>query len=500
MAILVPFQRALRPALPTVLGNIDYQNVVTLLTRIDQLLIQSGAEKLFVELSLQRLAGLSEEVSTKALLKHQQHSIWALRCMVLKQLLNEDYRELSRRLAECPLFQWFCQLDTLAVVKVPSKSTLQRYAHWLPEQEMRLILDCVLQAAAASPQETEGSTLGLANAIEMEVFWMDTTCIEANIHFPVDWVLLRDATRTLVKAITLIRKHGLKHRINNPAEFLSQMNRLCMEMALCRRQKESKKKRKAALRKMKQLVGVVARHARRYHKLLDECWQETDWSRKQAEQVLRRIDAVVQKLPAAKKQAHERIIGERQVPNNQKRISLYEDDVHVIVRGKAGAEVEFGNSLLLVEQADGLIVDHELIKEQAPADSRLVEASLLRVEKLKGSPVLALITDKGFDSKANRALLESRGAFNGICPRNAQELAERMVSDEAFAAAQKRRAQTEGRIGVLKNKFLKQLRAKGYEHRQMAVNWAVLTHNLWVLARMEQKETLSGSSRLAEAA
>jgi hypothetical protein len=27
----------------------------------------------------------------------------------------------------------------------------------------------------------------------------------ANIHYPVDWVLLRDATQTLMKAVSLIR-------------------------------------------------------------------------------------------------------------------------------------------------------------------------------------------------------------------------------------------------------------------------------------------------------
>jgi hypothetical protein len=32
----------------------------------------------------------------------------------------------------------------------------------------------------------------------------------------------------------------------------------------------------------------------------------------------------------------------------------------VIVRGKAGAEVEFGNLLILGEQKDGLIIDWEL--------------------------------------------------------------------------------------------------------------------------------------------
>jgi hypothetical protein len=33
---------------------------------------------------------------------------------VLKGLLGEDYRGMSRRLAECPLFGWFCGMEELA--------------------------------------------------------------------------------------------------------------------------------------------------------------------------------------------------------------------------------------------------------------------------------------------------------------------------------------------------------------------------------------------------
>ena len=66
--------------------------------------------------------------------------------------------------------------------------------------------------------------------------------------------------------------------------------------------------------------------------------------------VLARIDTVLKLLPQAQKQAHERIIGERQVPNGEKILSLYDTAVRVIVRGKAGAEVEFGNSVSLAEK------------------------------------------------------------------------------------------------------------------------------------------------------
>jgi len=375
MTEILPFQRPLRPALPTIVGNFDYREFEALLKRVDQLLLASGVERLFIERSLEHtrlekggtLNPRDWHIATK-------HAIRALRCTLLKMLLNEDYRGLSRRLAECPLFQWFCNLDELGAVRVPGKSTLNRYAHWLPGEEMQAITGALLKMAASNTPEGS-SPIGLTNAVELDLFWMDSTAIKANIHFPVDWVLLRDAVRTLVKAITLIRKHGLRHRMPSPEKFLSEINKLCMEMTQCRRKAESKRVRKKTLRKMKQLVDTVAAHACRYYQLLDEGWQQTDWSRAQSEVTLRRIESVLEKLPAAKKQAHERIIGERQIANADKLLSLYEEDIHVIVRGKAGAEVEFGNTLFFAEQADGLIVDHILFYGQAPSDAKCLKPS-----------------------------------------------------------------------------------------------------------------------------
>jgi hypothetical protein len=43
-------------------------------------------------------------------------------------------------------------------------------------------------------------------------------------------------------------------------------------------------------------------------------------------------------------------------------------------------------------------------------------------------------------------------------------------------------------VAIFKNKMLGgKLRAKGYEHRVAAVGWAVLSHNLWVLARLGKR-------------
>ena len=49
---------------------------------------------------------------------------------------------------------------------------------------------------------------------------------------------------------------------------------------------------------------------------------------------------------------------------------LYEGGV--LIRGKSGAAVEFGNGLYLVENEDGLINDWQLLQGQPPHDSALV--------------------------------------------------------------------------------------------------------------------------------
>ena len=304
-------------------------------------------------------------------------------------------------------------------------------------------------------------------------------------------MLLRDATRTLIKAVTLIRKHGLKNRMGEPSTFIRQINRLSIEMTHTRRRPDSRKARKQVLRAMKKLMKKIDRHARKHRDLLESERERTDLSEAQAAAVIQRIDRVREQLPEAIRQAHKRIIGGRLVPNADKILSLYESDIHVLVRGKAGAEVEFGNTFLLAEQRQGVIVDWKLIQDQAPADSKMVPDSLKRFEQVFGSPPNAMAGDRGFDSKRNRERLEKDGVYNAICPRSVIDLRERMKEDE-FVRLQTRRAQTEPRIAIFKNGFLgRPMKSKGFVHRENRVAWAVLTHNLWVIARLPQAEEQS---------
>ena len=485
-SLIIPFPTDLRPRLPTIVGNVDYLTLCQRLAQIESLLQASGLEADFVEKALQDW--LKPKPATRPPTARQQQQFQlrsrrALRCTILRTLLQEDYRGFSCALAGSPLYQWFCLVDALDEVRVPSKSELQRFAHWLETAQMRQIMERLLRAGM-----DPADPLDLKEPVDLEEYFVDTTALKANVHFPVDWVLLRDATRTLMKALTLIRREGLKARMEPPAEFLRRINRLCIEMTHSRRKPESRKERKRVLRGMKKLVKVVGRHARKHRDLLDQAWEKTDWTRRQAEQVLGRIDQVLELLPRAQKQAHERIIGERKVDNAEKILSLYEPNIQVLVRGKAGAEVEFGNKLLLGENRQGIILDFQTWPESAPADASVLVESLERVVVGLKKKMGAVGGDRGFASKANSVGLAEAEIFDSLCPRSPAALKERM-KEPRFVRMQKRRSQTEGRISILQRGFLgRPMRAKGFAHRELAVAWGVLTHNLWMLARLKREK------------
>jgi hypothetical protein len=108
---VIPFELHLQPALPTVLGNIDYHQLREQFQRIDELLIHSGLETQFVQECLEqwRVECAPRQLSAKAQLRFQEQSRGALRCNIARILLGEAYRDFAVRLADSPLFNSFVE-------------------------------------------------------------------------------------------------------------------------------------------------------------------------------------------------------------------------------------------------------------------------------------------------------------------------------------------------------------------------------------------------------
>ena len=506
------YQPHLSPEIPKVIGNKDYKEFRSILERIDTLLVNGAVEAQFVSLyikhyrkELTELLEKEEEVSgakekvgkndskapscppqltPRAINRLQKLARKALRCNIARKLIGGSFRSFTNRLADSSLFQWFCLIDHLAVVSVPAKSSLDRYDKLVPEQIVHDLINDVTIKATQPDTPQEDQVLGLNQPIDIHEAFIDASCIKANIHFPVDWVLLRDVILRLIPQIIIIRNQGLKHRMPPPEDFIQKINTLCLAMANCRRKAGASKKRKRILRLMKKVVKKVRVHAQSYRDLLIGRYSETSLTENEMKLIVQRMDKILNQIPQALKQAHERIIGERPVNNEDKILSLHESEIHVIVRGKAGAEVEYGNSWLLVEQNNGIIIYSRLIKEQPPADCNLPIDALEKINEIYSSYPGALAGDRGFDSEEVRDFLADKTIYNGICPRDPNRLKER-IKEDRFRQLQKRRSQIEGRIGLFKNSFLGGLlRSKGFLHRQLGVTWAILAHNLWCLARL----------------
>ena len=466
----------------------DYREFAELLANIDRILVCSGAEDRLIHLAVAKTRK-SKTISKVWQSRFVDYASFEIRSNLLRRLLNLDYRAFSIHASDSSAVQWFInrgriggftgELSGLGL----SKSSLERYDKIVGaealENEIRTI------CAAVATEEWAEKIPGWQKRVNIRDIWVDCTCLKCDIHFPVDWVLLRDAVRTLVSCIESLRRHGLRHRIREPRLFLSEINNHCIEMsAVSRAKKNAKRKRKRVLRKMKAVVELVRTHAERYRALLvSERQARTDLTQAEAAQIIGRIDEVLMRLPAAIKQAEDRIIRERKVEDSEKVLSFYEPNVHAIFRGKSGSLVEFGNTLYLAENRDGLIVDFMLYRERAPADCKMIKDSLIRCEKAYGS-MDSITSDRGFHSLDNTKLLSKHQVVNNILPKSPREMHE-ALEDPSFREAQKRRAQTEGRIGILKNVFIgDRLSAKGFKHQRLEVAWCIMVHNFWVLARM----------------
>lgn len=470
--------------LPSVRGSVEFTEFCARWNRIDSLL-RAGLEREFVTKCLQH-EHRKRPMTTSEQVAYQLESQRALRCNIARSFLRESLRKFSCHLAESQVLQSFCLFAGISGVKIPGRSQLKRYNDWLPAEDIHACVSSLLQQAFGVDAPL---TLELEQPVSFETVWVDSTCAETNIHHPVDWVLLRDAVRTIIKAIKVLRSHGLKSRMPEPDSFITAINSLCIKMTHAGKGAKRKTRQKEILREMTKVVKTVQAHAERYVALVSEQTSANGWMLA----AQRRMQSILDELPAVLHQAHERIIGERQVATQDKILSLYEPDTGVLMRGKAGSQVEFGYSLFVAEQRDGLIVDWEL--SQTPkTDQALLHDGIARWQSTYGREVIRkVVTDRGFDGPASRADLAVAKIEDCMCPRSPRKLIERLENPN-FRGLQRRRAQTEGRIGIVKQTFLGgRLKTKGYAHQQTEVAWVMLTHNLWLLARLPEtsKQTLA---------
>lgn len=491
----IAIQSFLRPAITPVHANKDYREFERTIRDTDRLLNDSQVEKFAIDFALEDLRQTSSEATAAAQARHARNAVRALRMNILRMLLsNLSFRQFSVAVARSNLLADFCRVLEVDGIRGTSKSAIDRAMKFFSEEQLKLLHMAFTEVVGNAENCVQ---TGLNQPVDSSICLVDSSCLEADIHFPVDWVLLKDVALTLLKGTILIRRCGLLCRMpQGPKAFARDMNALCIEMTHSARRKDAKKARKKVFRQMKKLLKTIGAHARRHRDLFEREWEQTEYSEGQKARILERVDRMLEQLPRVIKQAHERIIGERKVANADKILSAHQADLQVIVRRKAGKEVEFGNTLTLCESAHGYILDWELYRGKAPSESDQLAAIIERQETLElEKPIVAVCTDRGFATRKTSRLLEEKNIYDATCPRNPAELKERL-GEERFSTLQRRRGSTEARIAILRQKHGGRLRQKGFANRSLAVSWSVLAHNLWLVARLlaQQDEELNAAA------
>ena len=468
---------------------------------MDDILSRSGLDEFMLQQALKRRRESAED--EKAYLRGLDRFVdgvrMSFRISILRALNQlESVRKMEISLGSNALEQWFCFIPNFDQVESPSKSSIDRDKRFFTEEDLKEAFRMLLEKASSAPESYDPVLESAMNAIGFEMpinlleVWYDGTCMATNIHFPTDWVQLGDCCKSLLKTIGTIRSHGILNRMpaGGTDTFLSALNQLLIAFGNARRRKDSRRLRKKILRELKLFSDRCARHARRHKALLNEHREDkTDLSEAQAALLIRNLDNILTQLPIIKKQAHDRIIGERRIKQNEKILSVYEPDIKVILRGKSGAEVEFGNQLMIGENRDGLITYYELY-DDVKNDWNRLEGALKQTEWNIGNKLELVVGDRGFSDAKTESRIEKDypDLTNHICPKSTK-LHNEKRKEPGFKESQKRRAQTEARIAIVTNNYQKgRSLSKGIESQRMELHWVMLAHNLRVLAQKRLAE------------
>jgi len=135
-------------------------------------------------------------------------------------------------------------------------------------------------------------------------------------------------------------------------------------------------------------------------------------------------------------------------------VSLHDLDARPIRKGRLGKPVEFGYKAQVVDNADGVILDHT-IESGNPADAPQLAPAIERITRRTGRPPRAVTADRGYGLASVECDLHRLGVRTVAIPRMSKPGAARRQFEHrrAFRDKIKWRTGSEGRINHLKRSY-----------------------------------------------
>jgi IS5 family transposase len=220
-------------------------------------------------------------------------------------------------------------------------------------------------------------------------------------------------------------------------------------------------------------ADAVVRNARRKLRALGE---QASGRARAAVATLERTAALTRKIAA---QTRQRLAGT--VPDGTTRIvSLHDGDARPIVKGRLGKPVEFGYKAQVVDNEDGVVLDHN-VEQGNPPDAPMLEPAIRRIKQRTGRAPRAVTADRGYGEHDVERKIRASGARYVVLPTKGRptKTRQQIENRRAFRKMVRWRTGCEGRISCLKRDFgLARTRIDGHAGARTWCGHGIFAHNL----------------------
>lgn len=395
-----------------------------------------------------------------------------LRLMFLKYRYRLGFETLCREVTDSITWQRFCRIPLGG--RVPHPTTL-----------MKITTRCG-EAAIGELNEALLAKAHEARVLKTNRLRADTTVVEANVAYPSDSSLLAKGVARMARSVTKLKAAGLATRTRFANRTRSVQKRARSIDANLRRRNDDKM---AAVRRINgELVGIAERAVRQAERVVRNARRKLASSSARSGRVcaeINRLEQLAERTRKIAEQCRQRLAGT--TPDGATRVvSLHDPDARPIVKGRLGRPVEFGYKAQIVDNEDGIIVDHT-IEQGNPLDAAQLVPAIERVTHRTGHAPRAVTADRGYGDHSVEDGLRALGVRYPAIPTKGKPNPSRRQIEQrrAFRKLVRWRTGSEGRINCAKRDFgLARTRYTGIDGARPWCGHGIFNHNLIKIAAL----------------
>jgi transposase, IS5 family len=365
-----------------------------------------------------------------------------LRLMFLKVRYRLGYESLCAEVTDSIGWRLFCRIGIDG--RVPHPTTLMKITTRCGSEVIEQLNEALLAKAAAAKLLRTGKVRA------------DTTVVSANVRRPTDSGLLAGAIGAMTRQIQRIKAVGAAPR-TRWRDRTRAAGRRARAINSKLRLRQARDQTQAVVHRITgELADLAARSVRDAAPVLRNARRAlATASGRRAGRLHRAVDelaATLQTTATVVAQTRSRLAGS--MPGSATRVvSLHDVDARPIRRGRLGHPTEFGYQAQVVDNADGVILDHT-IERGNPADAAQLAPAITRIINRTGRPPRTVTADRGYGEARVDAALHDLGVRTVAIPRKGQPGPARRAVEHrpAFRRLVKWRTGCEGRIAHLKRR------------------------------------------------